>query len=96
METDLCLVMGYLGLIKFITSGGFFIWWIVDILTAAKRAKQWNINRLHALANDCVTSSSKEKIEALKNNKELQKAIIDGVKDVSKAAKDLHNTMYLD
>ncbi len=86
-----------LGIIKLITSGGFFIWWIADIFTAPKRAREWNINNLRCIvSNGCEKTTAADRWEEIKNNKELHKAVIKGVKTISNAAKDLQNDMYLD
>ena len=35
-----------LGIAKIITCGGCWIWWIVDMISAMKRARQYNYNAL--------------------------------------------------
>ncbi len=88
---------GKLGVLKILTSGGFFIWWIVDIFTTSKRTKERNMNILRGLINgSCSAITAKEKFENIKNNKELHKVLIKGAKNIAVSAKDLHNTMYMD
>lgn len=85
------------GVIKFLTSGGMLIWWIADIFTASKRAKEYNINSLRMIVRSGASMPTvKNKWDNIKNNKELQKTIIRGAKNISSATKDLHNTMYSD
>jgi hypothetical protein len=40
------------GILKFITGGGFAIWWLIDIFTAKKRAQEYNFNLIqNAITN---------------------------------------------
>lgn len=88
---------GKLGVLKLVTSGGFFVWWIIDIFTTSKRTKERNMNVFRGLINGSYSVvSAKEKFENLKNNKELQAVLMKGAKDITSASKNLHNTMYMD
>lgn len=40
-----------LGLLKFMTCGGLFVWGIVDIVTAAKRARLYNAKKVLEIIN---------------------------------------------
>jgi hypothetical protein len=38
-----------LGILKLITGYGFFIWWLIDIFSAKKRAKEYNFKKFTKL-----------------------------------------------
>ncbi len=38
-----------LGVLKFITMGGFFVWWIVDIFVTYKKAREQNFAKIMTL-----------------------------------------------
>ena len=40
-----------LGIAKWITAGGYFIWWILDVLSASKRTKEYNCKLLMEQVN---------------------------------------------
>ncbi|MBQ2129688.1 MAG: TM2 domain-containing protein [Prevotella sp.] len=37
------------GLIKLFTCGGCYVWWIMDIISAGKRTKEFNMNKLNEI-----------------------------------------------
>lgn len=88
---------GVLGVIKLLTYGGLGIWWLIDIFTASKRAKEYNFSILNTVvSNRNAIPTGRDKLENFKNNKELQKTLLNGARSIARSAKDLHNTMYID
>lgn len=83
------------GLLKVLTWGGFGVWYIIDILTAPKRSKEWNLNKIRAVVGGAASDiGMKQKFENLKNNKELQKTLISDGKKLWGSLKELGDSFH--
>lgn len=38
-----------LGIAKILTCGGCYVWWIIDMFSAMKRAKEYNMDKLMSI-----------------------------------------------
>ncbi len=89
------------GLLKWITTGGWGIWWIIDLINAKKRCREHNCKKLcEAINNPHLIYSMAKRENSIQNAVKVGKNIInsqelkDNLKDLKKSVNDLNNTFH--
>lgn len=86
-----------MGILKYITFGGFFVWWIKDIKSAEQRCRAYNCRKLLEAINDpSVVDSMRSTDETLAKARTLAKSAAPVLKEAAKGAKRVGKTFEID
>lgn len=81
------------GVLKFMTAGGFLIWWLKDVITAKKRCKAYNCKQLIAATkNPAVVAEMKNMDSKIAGTMTTAKKMAPEIKKLGKSFKDLQDT----
>lgn len=81
------------GVLKFMTAGGFLIWWFKDVITAKKRCKAYNCKQLIAATqNPTVVAEMKNMDSKIAGTMATAKKMAPEMKKLGKSFKDLLDT----
>ena len=84
------------GILKYITFGGLGIWWVIDILNAKKRCRDYNCKKLIASINDpAVATKIQQNDETINKVIKTAKAAAPVVKVAKDGLKDIQDTFYV-
>ena len=84
------------GILKYITFGGLGIWWVIDILNAKKRCRDYNCKKLIASINDpAIATKIQQNDEAINKVIKTAKAAAPVVKAAKDGLKDIQDTFYV-
>lgn len=84
------------GILKYITFGGLGIWWVIDILNAKKRCRDYNCKKLIASINDpTIATKIQQNDEAINKVIKTAKAAAPVVKAAKDGLKDIQDTFYV-
>lgn len=84
------------GVLKFMTAGGFLIWWFKDVITAKKRCKAYNCKQLIAATqNPAVIAEMQNMDNKIAGTIATAKKAAPVVKEVVKGYKEVQDSFYV-
>lgn len=85
------------GILKFLTFGGFGIWWLMDIFSAKERCRAYNCKKLlEAINNPSVIAQMQNTDSKISQTIDTAKKFAPVAKELFKGAKDIGSTFNVD
>lgn len=81
------------GVLKFMTAGGFLIWWLKDVVTSKQRCRAYNCKQLIAATqNPAVVAEMQNMDNKIAGTMATAKKMAPEMKKLGKSFKDLRDT----
>lgn len=85
------------GILKYFSFGGAGIWWIIDIVNAKSRCREYNCKKLlMALRDPSAVSEMQVRDDKIRNTVNTVKQLAPAIKDAAKEVSNIGDSFYVD